>query len=210
MGTRLDSWNGKTFLSLESFQFRNTKFLGRSVPFHEHFEQVNLRFYVTDTNSRAAVVYIKEISPKRLVCWMANSIFQENYEHLKMHSVHLAAIPGRSQTVEYYWKTKESWNSIHAECEGDQKLPSSGSLEEFLLNRNLTVTALPEGGSAFFQMEHSAWKFWKAEAKILIDAEASFGLQFRDTLEGPCHSAFISDGSFVRVMKSQKMERVNV
>jgi uncharacterized protein YqjF (DUF2071 family) len=46
-GTFLDSFNGRTYLSLVGFRFCHTKLLGHlAVPFHADFEEVNLRFYV--------------------------------------------------------------------------------------------------------------------------------------------------------------------
>jgi uncharacterized protein YqjF (DUF2071 family) len=43
-GTELDSWNGKTFVSMVGFLFLNTRVLGVPIPFHRNFEEVNLRF----------------------------------------------------------------------------------------------------------------------------------------------------------------------
>ncbi len=41
--TELDTYNGKTFISLVGFMFSNTKLLGLKIPFHINFEEVNLR-----------------------------------------------------------------------------------------------------------------------------------------------------------------------
>ena len=45
-GTELDSWNGRTFVSMVGFLFLNTRVMGIPIPFHENFEEINLRFYV--------------------------------------------------------------------------------------------------------------------------------------------------------------------
>jgi uncharacterized protein YqjF (DUF2071 family) len=46
-GTVLDSFGGKTYVSLVAFRFLGTKLLGSvAVPFHSDFVEVNLRFYV--------------------------------------------------------------------------------------------------------------------------------------------------------------------
>src|SRR5579864_3487048 len=46
-GTSIDSFRGKTYISLVGFRFWRTKLLGRfPVPFHADFDEVNLRFYV--------------------------------------------------------------------------------------------------------------------------------------------------------------------
>jgi uncharacterized protein YqjF (DUF2071 family) len=45
-GTELESWNGRTLVSLVGFLFLKTRVLGLSIPFHRNFEEINLRFYV--------------------------------------------------------------------------------------------------------------------------------------------------------------------
>src|SRR5208283_2989233 len=46
-GTVLDSFQGRTYVSLVGFRFCHTKLLGCfPVPFHSNFDEVNLRFYV--------------------------------------------------------------------------------------------------------------------------------------------------------------------
>ena len=51
-GTELDAWNGKTFVSLVGFWFCNTRVLGLPIPFHRHFEEVNLRFFFIQFESK--------------------------------------------------------------------------------------------------------------------------------------------------------------
>ena len=41
-GTELDSWAGKNFVSVVGFRFLNTRVLRIPLPFHRHFEEVNL------------------------------------------------------------------------------------------------------------------------------------------------------------------------
>ncbi len=45
-GTTLDTYKGKAYVSVVGFLFRKTRLLGVPVPFHQDFEEVNLRFYV--------------------------------------------------------------------------------------------------------------------------------------------------------------------
>lgn len=82
--TELDMWQGKCFLSLVGFMFLNTKLLGLSIPFHRHFEEVNLRFYVKHhdgTQWKRGVVFIKEIVPKPMLTVVANTVYKEHYAY---------------------------------------------------------------------------------------------------------------------------------
>src|SRR5580704_9329887 len=65
-GTELDAFEGKTYISLVGFEFNRTRVLGFAVPFHQAFEEVNLRFYVRRFSKRG-VVFIRELVPKYAV-----------------------------------------------------------------------------------------------------------------------------------------------
>ena len=45
-GTELDFFHDRTCVSVVGFQFLDTRVRGVAIPFHRHFEEVNLRFYV--------------------------------------------------------------------------------------------------------------------------------------------------------------------
>jgi uncharacterized protein len=63
-GTELDLWNGKCYISLIGFMFKNTRVLGLPIPGHINFEEVNLRFYVkrkVNGEWRRGVVFILRV-----------------------------------------------------------------------------------------------------------------------------------------------------
>src|SRR5450432_2780732 len=65
--TEIDIWNNTCYVSLVGFMFLNTHLLGIKIPFHENFEEVNLRFYVRYRDQgkwKRGVVFINEIVPK--------------------------------------------------------------------------------------------------------------------------------------------------
>ena len=66
-GTELDYWENKSYVSIVGFQFLNARLFGIRIPFHAHFEEVNLRFYVrrrAEEGWRRGVVFIREIAPR--------------------------------------------------------------------------------------------------------------------------------------------------
>jgi len=70
IGTELDNWNGKTFVSVVGFLFLNARILGWSIPFHHNFEEINLRFYVrrkTREGWRRGVAFVRELVPRRAI-----------------------------------------------------------------------------------------------------------------------------------------------
>lgn len=93
--------------------FINTRLLGINVPFHLNFEEVNLRFYVKRFENgtwKKGVVFIKEIVPKPALTFIANSIYNENYETLPMH--HQWEETDTERVVAYKWKKDKQWHSL--------------------------------------------------------------------------------------------------
>ena len=87
-GTELDLQDGKCFVSLVGFMFRDTRVLGLPVPFHVNFEEVNLRFYVkreTGGDIRRAVCFVKEIVPRFAIATVARVVYGEPYELSLIH-----------------------------------------------------------------------------------------------------------------------------
>lgn len=104
-GTELDLWEEKCYISLIGFMFVNTRLLSIKIPYHTNFEEVNLRFYVkrlAGDKWRRGVVFIKEIVPKPTLTFVANTIYNENYETMPMQ--HSWYENNEVRAVEYKWK----------------------------------------------------------------------------------------------------------
>src|SRR6478672_11462765 len=82
-GTVLDVFEGRAYVSLVGFEFNRTRVLGFAVPFHQNFEEVNLRFYVR-RGSKRGVVFIRELVPRYAVAAVARLLFKENYSCVPM------------------------------------------------------------------------------------------------------------------------------
>jgi uncharacterized protein YqjF (DUF2071 family) len=91
-GTELDAFEGKPYLSLVGFEFNRTRVLGFAVPFHQAFEEVNLRFYVRRGFKRG-VAFIRELVPRYAVAAIARWVFNENYSCVPMSHRIEAEVP---------------------------------------------------------------------------------------------------------------------
>ena len=86
-GTLLDAHAGRTYVSMVGFLFLRTRVLGVPIPFHRHFEEVNLRFYVRRVlgdEVRRGVCFIREIVPKWAIATTARWTYNEPYLSLPM------------------------------------------------------------------------------------------------------------------------------
>src|SRR5579872_6180926 len=125
-GTELDFFEGKTYVSLVAFRFLRTRVLGYRIPFHQDFEEVNLRLYVRRTHGdslRRGVVFIREIVPKYAIARIARLAYNENYISLPMsHQIE----HGEDLRIEYRWRFEERWSAIRIEAVGPANHPQEG------------------------------------------------------------------------------------
>jgi uncharacterized protein len=207
-GTELDSFGGKTYLSLVGFRFCHTKLLGHiPIPFHTEFEEINLRFYVrrsTGAEIRRGVVFIAEIVPKRAIALTARWFYGENYVCRPM--AHWVLSRHSRLAVEYSWGTEGRSCKLSAIAEASPSLPAEGSLEQFITEHYWGYTALPDGSSMEYHVSHVPWKVWKAsQAEFSGAAGDLYGDPFSELLSATPASAFVADGSSVRVYRGTKL-----
>jgi len=201
-GTTLDSWRGKTFVSLLGFQFQDTKVLGVPIPFHQDFEEVNLRFYVrrvVGDEVRPGVVFIRELVPRPLVGEMARLLYREPYIAVQMRS---AVEPGPPPRVAYEWNLDVRKCAIAGAGEGEGTTAAPGSLEEFVTQRAWGYNGEPGKDTLEYYVHHPPWRLWPAR-KTTVDYDAAVlcGVELARQLAAPACpiSALIADGSAVTV-----------
>ena len=147
-GTALDSFKGRTYISLVGFRFCHTKLLGCfPVPFHADFDEVNLRFYVRrkeGSDDRRGVVFIAEVVPRRAIATTARLVYRENYTHLPMrHRIETERV---NKTVEYQWQLGGQWCRLSAQTVGLPTHPQERSLEQFITEHYRGYSTQRTGG----------------------------------------------------------------
>ena len=207
-GTQLDSFNGRTYLSLVGFRFRHTKLFGSlPVPFHADFDEVNLRFYVRrkeGNDDRRGVVFMAEIVPKWAVAKLARLVYGENYICLPMrHSVNMQ---GLSKTAEYQWQANGEWCKLYAHASGAPAEAAEGSLEQFITEHYWGYSTQRSGDCLEYHVSHRPWHVWTStEAGFEGDASALYGSELGSVLQRRPDCAFIADGSPVVVFTGEKI-----
>jgi len=207
-GTELDSFEGNTFISLVGFRFLRTKLFGVfPVPFHTNFDEVNLRFYVRRSdagNYKRGVVFIREIVPRRSIAQVAQLAYAENYICLPMK--HTMAKSDTIFTVEYQWMLNRQWCRLHAQASGTSTHPAEGSLEQFITEHYWGYAAQRDGGCKEYRVEHVPWRVWTAsDAGVDGDCNVLYGPEFARVFARHPDSAFVADGSPVRVFTGKRI-----
>jgi uncharacterized protein YqjF (DUF2071 family) len=201
----IDTWNGKTYLSLVGFLFKNTKVLGVSVPFHKNFEEVNLRFYVRYKDNgtwKRGVVFIREIVPLPTLSWVANVLYREPYSTMPMkHEVKI--LDNEQFSVEYAWKNNSHWNKLAVTASQTPTPLQPNSQAEFITEHYWGYTKWNENKTAEYQVEHPAWNLYPVSSyDIVCDVKNLYGEQFVEVLQKP-DSVLLAQGSEIVVRKGK-------
>jgi uncharacterized protein len=199
-GVELHLLNGDPYISLVAFLFENLQVQGLPAPFHQKFEEVNLRFYVKQkgsTQEKHGVTFIREIVPKTLMAAAARFIFNEKYISLPMAHV---LTPGEVQSLEYTWNTDKQKNFVRGSFKNEWEEPEKTSTEYWLMKRPYGFTATREGETQEITMEHPDWRITPVlDLSCEFDIPESFGIEFVPFLTLKPASAFIAEGSQVEV-----------
>ncbi|MEO0468141.1 MAG: DUF2071 domain-containing protein [Bacteroidota bacterium] len=204
-GTELDIWEGKCYVSLVGFMFLQTRVKGVPIPFHQNFEEVNLRFYVKcpdDGAWKRGVVFVKELVPKTAIALVAQRVYNEPYEAVPMR--HQIKEADGLRQVAYEWKYAGKWNRLAVSARPTPVGFVPGSKAEFITEHYWGYTRKKDLRTAEYQVEHPAWEIYPVENwDIACDAAQVYGPQFADSLSQAPASVFLAKGSDILVRDGQ-------
>jgi uncharacterized protein YqjF (DUF2071 family) len=198
-GTELDLWNGSPFVSVVGFMFERIRILGIPVLFHQSFEEVNLRFYVSRNSggeTRHGVTFVRELVPRSLVAAGARLSYNEPYRRLSIRHNLTFSPTGAPLSLEYRWNTPRASAALAAIATGNGAPPPTGSEDEFMTVRHWGYSRQRDGSTVEYSVKHPRWNVWRTSAATLSGAVAeSFGAEFADILSKTPDSTLIADGS---------------
>lgn len=201
IGTTLDLYKGKCFLSLVGFMFFDTRVLGIPVPFHTDFAEVNLRFYTRRTlesEVRQGVTFLKEIVPLPAVSLIARLVYGEPYETWKMGFIN----QGTQRAVE--WTKGGVANKLGVELGENLGLPATGSAEEFIVEHYWGYTRRSEYRTDEYLVEHPPWEiFAVSDAITAVDFRKTYGERFAFLTDQRPYSILFAKGSAVTVYRGK-------
>jgi hypothetical protein len=217
LGTEPDFFDGRAYVSIVGFTFRDARLFGIGFPGHGRFEEVNLRYYVrrqVGDSMRKGVVFVREIAPRPLVAATAHWIYNENYVTRRMrNSVRLAGnalVAG--DAIDYEWRTgrgkKRRWNRMAGRAAAPPQLPTPGSLTEYIVEHYWAYVRTRDGGTAEYRVAHRPWRVAPADDVVWdCDLAASYGdSPLAEYLAAPPVLAFVADGSPVQVFRGRRID----
>src|SRR5271154_3895166 len=208
LGVELDTFGGRTFVSVVGFQFLHTRLYGfLAVPFHSNFEELNLRFYVRRREGgeiRRGVVFIREMVPRLAIARVARVMYGERYDSCPMQ--HRVERNAAGMSAEYAWQWRGGRFRLGAGAQGAPSRFAEGSHENFITEHYWGYSAKRASESIEYRGSHEPWRVWvSTNAKFEGDGGTLYGGEFRETLRRAPDSAFIAEGSPVVVHAGRRI-----
>lgn len=199
-GTELDDRDGRHYASMVGFRFTRTRLRGLAIPFHQDFDEVNLRFYVrrrVDGTWRRAAVFVSEIVPKPAIAWTARLLYNERYRWCRMRH-HLG--DGPLPAVRFEWRAHGRWQALGATQAAPAALPAADSLDAFISEHYYGYSAQRDGGTLEYAVRHPAWRLAPVhDVRFDADVARLYGAPFAAPLAAAPANAFLAEGSDVAV-----------
>lgn len=210
-GTELDSFAGRTLASIVGFRFVDTRVRGWRVPFHQEFEEVNLRFYVVrhvpGGEVRRAVVFVRELVPKRAVAWLARLIYNEPYRYVPMgHGIVRQPNAAFPERVAYTWQNGSEPLVLSGRLRSAPRALTRPSEAEFITEHYWGYGRQRDGSTLEYRVAHPSWQVAELdEPQLSGNVAAQWGSTWQPILSRPPHSAFYATGSEIEVFLGRRV-----
>ncbi len=200
-GVELDYFQGKTYVSLVGFLFKDTALFGIPIPLLGTFEEVNLRFYVVrkiGNEVRRGVVFVNETVPYKIVAQIANKLYKEHYTAIP--TKHKWLLSEKEREIVYQMKVNAVWNTIKVVAAAQKVSMQQNSIEEFIFEHYYGYTRASDHYSIEYKVNHPRWDIYPILShQIHCDFAAFYGPGFSVLNTTQPHSVMLAEGSGVSV-----------
>eukprot|EP01041_Mallomonas_annulata_P000229 gene229-414_t len=200
-GVTLDTYEGKTYVSLVGFLFKDTSIFNIPITLLGTFEEINLRFYVTrkvGNESRKGVVFINETVPNEIVAKVANKLYKEHYTAVP--TKHSWIKKEHELEITYQLKFNEIWNSIKVKALKENFSMQKGSIEEFIYDHYYGYTKVDATQSIEYKINHPSWKIHPIVGfDIDFNFSEFYGNNFKMLDDAKPQSVMLASGSEISV-----------
>ena len=200
-GVDLDYYNGKTYISLVGFLFKDSSLFKIPIPLFGTFEEINLRFYVTrkiGKELKRGVVFINETVPNKTVAWVANKLYKEHYTSIP--TKHKWKIDANYKEIEYQWMVNKKWNCLKVIANKNALKMNVGSIEEFIFEHYYGYTKVNTTQSIEYKVNHPSWYVNEIKDYTINCNFCDFyGKDFEILNSTKSHSIMLAEGSAVSI-----------
>ena len=203
-GTELDSWEEEYYVSLVGFRFLDLAVKGLPALGHRDFPEINLRFYVrreVNGEVRRGVVFICEVTPRRIVEWVARTVYNEPYKTLPMRSA------VSEEKTQYELQQANQWQGMAVCPKGEWHKPADEARETFLIEHYWGYNTQADGKTMEYEVKHPKWQMRQAElTRFDLDLKSLYGTEWAAALVGQPDSVVLANGSEVAVFAGERIQ----
>lgn len=207
-GTELDLHDGKAYVSLVAFEFRDTAVRGVKIPGHVNFVEVNLRFYVRHLVGgewRRGAVFIAEFVPRRAIALVANVLYGEPYRVWSTSVTNTETPNGEDRTV-YEWWRRDQACAMALELGPSLGVPPADSHASFIIEHYWGYTRRSPERTDEYRVTHPQWSVREVrDARIEADFGRLYGEPFAVLNGRAPDSVVFAEGSEVTVAPGTRL-----
>lgn len=200
-GVKLDYFQGKCYISLVGFLFKNTSLFKIPIPFWGSFEEINLRFYVVREEAgevKRGVVFINETVPNKIVAFVANKLYKEHYTAIP--TKYNWQINKKEKHITYQWKVNNHWNCLKVKASAINEIMKIDSIEEYIFEHYYGYTKVNDCKTLEYKVIHPKWEINRiSEYEIDCDFAQCYGQDFALLNHISPSSVMLAVGSNVEV-----------
>jgi hypothetical protein len=121
---------------------------------------------------------------------------------------HLEKSHGEPKSVSYFWRYHGHENFVKLAVAGAAQPLVDGSHREFIAEHYWGYARQRDGSTMEYRVDHPRWKVWDAQQmEFSCQVADLYGDKFAPFLSAPPASAFLADGSEVKVYGGVKLPR---
>jgi uncharacterized protein len=207
IGCELDLRGGSAFASFVMFDFLQTRVKGIRWPGHINFPEINLRFYVRYGNQRG-VCFVRELVPRRLIAWIARTIYNEPYIATTMQSQVTKTSDAIQARHRFFFANR--WHEATIIGQLSTTRPAADSVEHFFKEHEWGFGQSRRGLLRRYRVVHPEWDIYpNAQVTLNIDFAAVYGKPWAILNDRKPYSVVFAAGSEVAVYPHTNMASWN-
>jgi uncharacterized protein YqjF (DUF2071 family) len=205
-GATIDTLDGSPRVSLVAFEFSRTRVRRVAVPGHIRFPEINLRCYVRYRGQRA-VVFIRELVPRRAIATIARLRYNEPYVRVPMSCGR--ALEAGSSSVRVWHRFAKS-SSIEVTASATGTLPVPGSPAHWLTDHSLGIGRRRNGAAVLYHVAHPTWALHEIAAiDVTVDFAAIYGPSWAWLADAQPSHVSLATGSAITISRPMSPERTD-
>jgi uncharacterized protein YqjF (DUF2071 family) len=205
-GLVLDRWEGRAFVSLVAFDFRETRVRGIAWPGFTRFPEVNLRFYVRE-GDRRGVVFVRELIPSHLVTLIARLLYNEPYRAVPLRSVTTTSADRIRVVHELVVHARSHRISVEGRFPPEPAAESGAT--HFFKEHAWGYGTDRQGCLLRYAVEHPSWRVYAdPTARVELDFGIVYGPEWSFLTGAVPEHVALAEGSPVTVHLSERLAAV--